>query len=86
MDKKPLTTADGEVPEITKEQFARFRPSREVVPDIVERARRHRGPQKAPTKKSISIRLDADLVEHFRATGRGGQTRLNQTLRKAVFG
>lgn len=32
-------------------------------------------------KVPVSIRLDADLVEHFRSTGRGWQTRINAVLR-----
>ncbi len=32
-------------------------------------------------KVPVSIRLDADLIEHFRATGRGWQTRVNAILR-----
>ena len=34
----------------------------------------------------IAIRLDADIAEHFRASGPGWQTRLNATLREALFG
>jgi len=32
-------------------------------------------------KTTLSIRLDADLVEFFRAEGRGWQTRINNVLR-----
>ncbi len=32
-------------------------------------------------KVPVSIRLDADLIEHFRSTGRGWQTRVNAILR-----
>ena len=53
---------------------------------IVEAYRRTRGKQKAPVKEQITIRLDADVVAHFRDEGRGWQTRLNATLRQAVFG
>ena len=62
------------------------RPATEVHPELVEWSLRRRGKQKAPTKELISIRLDADLAAHFRATGKGWQTRLNETLRQAVFG
>ena len=78
--------ADPDTQELTAEEIARMRPANEVVPHIVERYRRARGKQKAPTKKHISIRLDADLAEHFRNSGPGWQTRLNDTLRRAVFG
>jgi uncharacterized protein (DUF4415 family) len=46
--------------------------------------RRGRGPQKAPTKVSTTIRLDADVLAFFRATGRGYQTQINEELRKVV--
>ena len=42
--------------------------------------------RKAPAKELRSIRLDAYLASHFRTSGKGWQTRLNNTLRKAVFG
>ena len=72
--------------------MSKARPAREVLPELVERYEREqaelrkRGPQKAPTKEHISLRLDADLVEYFRSSGRGWQTRLNAMLRRAVFG
>ena len=78
--------ADPDTPELTDEWFRRARPASEVVPRTVERSRRVRGKQKGPTKERISIRLDADNTAHFRAGGRGWQTRLNDTLRRAVFG
>ncbi len=78
--------ADPDTFELDEEWFKRARPAIEVVPHIVERWRRTRGKQKAPPKEHISIRLDADLAAHFRAGGPGWQTRLNDTLRRAVFG
>jgi uncharacterized protein (DUF4415 family) len=43
-----------------------------------------RGPQKAPTKKLVSLRLSADVIEHFKAGGPGWQTRIDGALRKAI--
>ena len=43
-----------------------------------------RPPLGAETKKQVTLRLDADLLERFRATGAGWQSRINATLRKAV--
>lgn len=40
-----------------------------------------RGPQKTPTKKSIAIRLSQDIVENFKSTGAGWQTRIDDALR-----
>jgi uncharacterized protein (DUF4415 family) len=34
-----------------------------------------------PPKKAISIRLDEDIVEYFKKTGPGYQTRINAVLR-----
>ena len=77
---------DPDNPELTAEDFARMRPAAEVDPDLVEAYRRSRGKQKAPTKEKVTLRLDADVVAHFRQSGKGWQTRLNDTLRKAVLG
>jgi uncharacterized protein (DUF4415 family) len=46
--------------------------------------RRGRGPQAAPTKVLTSIRLDADVLDYFKSQGAGYQSRINDTLRKAV--
>ena len=47
-------------------------------------ARRGRGPQKAPTKVSTTIRLDSDVLAFFRARGRGYQTQINDALREVA--
>ena len=77
---------DPDASEWAAEDWARARPATEAVPHIVERYRRARGKQKAPTKEKVTVRLDADIVAHFRESGKGWQTRLNNTLRKAVLG
>lgn len=43
-----------------------------------------RGPQKAPTKKLVSLRLSAAVLDHFKATGAGWQTRIDSALLKAI--
>ena len=40
-----------------------------------------RGPQKAPTKRPIAIRLSRDVVEDFKSTGAGWQSRIDEALR-----
>jgi uncharacterized protein (DUF4415 family) len=35
-----------------------------------------------PQKQAISIRLDEDVIEFFRQTGQGYQTRINAVLRR----
>ena len=43
-----------------------------------------RGPQKAPTKVAVTVRYSADVVEYFKSTGEGWQTRMNDALREYV--
>ncbi len=76
---------DTDIPEVTDTEFARMRPAAEVHPEIVERYRGQRGPQKTPTKKQVTLRLDADLVEALRAGGKGWQTRVNALLRRDIL-
>jgi len=81
--------AHGEdIPELTDENFFNHaRPMREVFPEIVEtfeRMRGQRGPQKAPTKERVGLRLDREVVEHFRRTGPGWQTRINAVLAEHI--
>jgi uncharacterized protein (DUF4415 family) len=47
---------------------------------VVRRGR----PPKAERKQTTTLRLDPDLIEHFRKDGPGWQTRINDTLRRAV--
>lgn len=46
--------------------------------------RRGRGPQKTPTKQRITIRLSAEVVDHFRGGGKGWQSRMDDVLRRWV--
>jgi len=81
--RKYSSRPDAENPEWTEEDFRRARPISEF-PEIVKamlRYRGQRGKQKAPTKELISLRVDRDVVEAYRATGRGWQTRANEALR-----
>jgi len=71
-------------PELTKADFARARPFPEVFPDLAASLRKGRGPNKSPTKKLVSLRLSPEVIEHFKSTGSGWQSRIDETLRKAV--
>ena len=46
--------------------------------------KRGRGPQATPTKVLTSVRLDADILEFFKAQGAGYQSRINAALRMEV--
>jgi uncharacterized protein (DUF4415 family) len=69
-------------PKWTKKDFSKAKPFAEVFPELAATIRR-RGKQKAPTKKAISLRLDPDVLEAYKAFGDGWQTRINKDLRKA---
>jgi uncharacterized protein (DUF4415 family) len=74
-------------PPVTEQDFAAMRPAREVLsPEFLASVakRRGRGPQKAPTKKLVSLRIDPDVLEKYRAEGPGWQARMNAVLRKGV--
>jgi uncharacterized protein (DUF4415 family) len=57
-----------------------------VSHDEIERAlaeRRARpGRPRGSTKEQVSLRIDRDVLERFRATGPGWQTRINEALRR----
>ena len=56
----------------------------EVFPDLAENVKRTRGKQKSPTKQLVSLRLDREVLEAFKASGEGWQSRINETLRRAA--
>ena len=67
-------------PEITEDELKQMRPAHEVHPEIVKEYMRTRGKQKAPTKTPVSIRLSPEVVNFFKATGKGWQTRIDNAL------
>jgi len=89
MKKKPLTDEEGEVRELTTEEIRAMRPAREVLPPelyaiLTKRRPGQRGPQKALVKQQVTLRLDAIILAHFKAGGRGWQTRINAALKRIV--
>ena len=49
---------------------------------VVRRGKR--GPQKSPTKKLVSLRLSPEVIDHFKSTGPGWQTRIDATLLESI--
>ncbi|WP_010107598.1 BrnA antitoxin family protein [Verminephrobacter aporrectodeae] len=79
--------ADADARELDDAWFPRARPAAEVLPSEVYAALalRPRGRPKAEeTKVFTAIRLDADLLDAFKATGKGWQTRMNAALRQFI--
>lgn len=78
--------ADADNPEWTAADFKRARPAIEVVPGIVAAYRKRLGrpPEGTGTKVQVTLRLDPAVIAHFKATGAGWQSRINETLAKAI--
>ncbi|QQR68710.1 MAG: BrnA antitoxin family protein [Alphaproteobacteria bacterium] len=82
---KPRRYAD-DAP-LTEAELKRMRPAREAMPDLVAayergelRYRGQRGPQKAPVKRSQTLRLSPEVLDFFKAKGSGWQTRIDDAL------
>jgi uncharacterized protein (DUF4415 family) len=81
--RRQLTNADGEVRELTSADAASAK-SFSTLPAAEQKkllSLRKRGPQKAPRKVPISIRLSPDVAEGLRGTGQGWQRRADDVLR-----
>jgi uncharacterized protein (DUF4415 family) len=76
----PLIDSAGEVRELTAADLKGFRPASKALPASLLGKLAVRGPQKQPTKERITIRLSQDVVDRFRATGDGWQTRVDAAL------
>ena len=66
----------------TKEDFAKARPFAEALPELAVSIRKGRGPNKAPTKKLVSLRLSGQVIDAYRAKGPGWQSKIDADLRK----
>ncbi|CAA2107151.1 hypothetical protein MBUL_04018 [Methylobacterium bullatum] len=89
MARKPNLTND-DAPALTDAELSEMRPAREVLTadefaaiTSVRKGARGR-PVAANPKVPVTIRLDPEIVEAFKATGSGWQTRMNDVLRKAA--
>ena len=67
-----------DAPEWTEEMFERA--DLYVGETLIRRGR----PKVENPKRAINIRLSPEVVERFRATGKGWQSRINTELRKAL--
>ncbi len=78
-----MIAANPDDEESTDEQLAQARPFTDVFPKLAETLRQSAAgrPRSADPKVPVSIRLDRAVVEKFRATGPGWQSRINEALR-----
>ncbi|MGH9696475.1 MAG: BrnA antitoxin family protein [Bryobacteraceae bacterium] len=77
----PDGVPDAENPEWTADEARVAKSGAEVLPPaFLANLKRHRGPQKAPTKQMVSLRMDLAVLDAYRATGKGWQSRMHETL------
>ena len=70
-------TFDEDCPELTEKELREFQP---VNPAL------HANPAYfKPKKKQITLKIDADVLEAYRETGKGYQTRMNEALRNSAI-
>ena len=69
---------------LDEQELAGARPFAAALPALADAIRRGRGPQKAATKVSTTIRLSRDMLDYFKSGGRGWQSRIDDALRDWV--
>lgn len=85
--KKPLTNREGDVRELTADDFAHAVPFDALPPALQQglKSLRTRGrPKSAAPKRAVKLRIDPDVLELLRGSGKGWQSRVNALLRAAV--
>ncbi|MDR1228355.1 MAG: BrnA antitoxin family protein [Azoarcus sp.] len=83
----PVIDEDGEVSDLSRVDFGTFRPAREVLPPelyagLASLKNRGGRPKSAAPKIQTAIRFDPDVLARLKATGKGWQTRVNDTMRE----
>jgi uncharacterized protein (DUF4415 family) len=80
---------DPDTFEASDEEFANAKPAKDLLPtgvyqEVLKRRRGQRGSQKAALKEQVTLRLDAQILAHYRSTGKKWQSRLNEDLRRTI--
>lgn len=84
MADKPVVFDDNN-PEWTDADFANAKPGADVLPaELVQALKSKGGRPRGSNKEQVALRVDKDVLDRFRATGPGWQTRMNDALRTAV--
>ena len=82
---KPLINDTGEVRELTQEDLKQFKSAQDVLPEsLLNKIKKVGRPVSDNPKISTTIRLDVEVIDFFKSTGKGWQTRMNEVLRKYV--
>lgn len=78
--RKNVIDREGEVADVSRLNKAEMKPVT-ALPKPLQAKLRGR-PKAAATKERITIRLSPDVVQTFRATGEGWQTRMDAALKE----
>lgn len=78
---KPLMNDDGEARELTEDDLINAMSMRLRHPTIPKHVR---GVQKTPKKVHLSIRLSPEVINHFKAKGKGWQTQIDEVLKDYI--
>jgi uncharacterized protein (DUF4415 family) len=93
--KRPLTDAeeaeiqrmvasDPDNPEATDDQIAQAKPFAEAFPALAEAIKRGRGrPRLDSAKEAVTLRLDPDVVERFKARGDDWRSQMAEVIKAA---
>lgn len=89
MSKGPPPVDFDENPIWTEDMHKRARPASEVhgsevAAAMVRKRGRPAGSRNASSKDQVTLRIDHDTLERFKAAGPGWQSRINEALRKAA--
>lgn len=86
---KPLTNKAGKVRELTRSDIRSMRSAADVLPDdllkvLPKRKVGERGRQQTPTKILVTLRYSPEVVNFFKRTGKGWQTRMDNALKEWI--
>ena len=79
-----MIASDPDNPEITNAQIAGRQTFADAFPDLAESLKRSRGrPKLANAKEAVTLRLDPEIVERFKAGGDDWRSRMAKALKDA---
>jgi uncharacterized protein (DUF4415 family) len=76
-------------PELTDDELARMKPAKEILPSsffegVCESRRRPGRPKMDKSLVPVTLRLEPDVLDAFKASGTDWRARMNEALRKAA--
>lgn len=88
-NEKPISAPwvdPDDAPEWSAEAFehAEIRRGEQLVRPATGTLTKRGRPRLEQPKQQVTLRLDQDVIDRFRATGPGWQSRINEVLKKAV--